>query len=117
MSPAKSVPNRLNPQECKRTKLCKPPPVPYIPEKDKVQEEVAKLRNLQIKTSLEKDTTLFPIRGSQAFGITNIHTQIITAFYVGIKLETLQKQPFQSSLHFGKVGHPANNSSSKTLPP
>jgi hypothetical protein len=53
---------KLNPQECKHTKLCKPPPVPYIPKKDKVQEEVAKLRNLQIKISLEKDTTLnFPV--------------------------------------------------------
>ncbi len=58
MSLAKSVPNGLNPQECKCTKLHKPPPVPYIPEKNKVQEEVAKLRNLQIKTLLEKDTTL-----------------------------------------------------------
>jgi hypothetical protein len=58
MSLAKSVPEGLNPQECKQTKLHKPPPVPYIPEKDKVQEEVAKLQNLQIKTSLEKDTTL-----------------------------------------------------------
>jgi hypothetical protein len=43
MSLAKSVPEGLNPQECKLTKLRKPPPVPYIPEKDKVQEEVAKL--------------------------------------------------------------------------
>jgi hypothetical protein len=43
MSLAKSVPNGLNPQECKHTKLCKPPPVPYIPKKDKVQEEVVKL--------------------------------------------------------------------------
>jgi hypothetical protein len=58
MSLAKSVPKGLNPQECKQTKLCKPPPVPYIPEKDKVQEEVSKLQNLQIKTSLEEDTTL-----------------------------------------------------------
>jgi hypothetical protein len=58
MSLAKFVPDGLNPQECKGTKLCKPPPVPYIPQKDKVQEEAAKLRNLQIKTSLEKDTTL-----------------------------------------------------------
>jgi hypothetical protein len=58
MSLAKSVPKGLNPQECKCTKLCRPPPVPYIPKKDKVQEEVAKLQNLQIKTSLEKDTTL-----------------------------------------------------------
>jgi hypothetical protein len=62
MSLARSVPDGLNPQECKRTKLRKPPPVPYIPKKDKVLEEVAKLRNLQIKTSLEKDTPLnFPV--------------------------------------------------------
>ncbi len=58
MSLSKSVPKGLNHCECKRTKLCKPPPVPYIPEKDKVQEDVSKLRQLQIKTSLEKDTTL-----------------------------------------------------------
>ncbi len=43
MSLAKSVPKGLNPQECVQTKLREPPPVPYIPEKDKVQEEVAKL--------------------------------------------------------------------------
>ncbi len=58
MSLSKSVPEGLNPRECKCTKLCKPPPVPYIPEKDKVQEDVAKLCQLQIKFSLEKDTTL-----------------------------------------------------------
>jgi hypothetical protein len=33
-----------------------------MPVKDEVQEEVAKMRNLQIKTLLEKDTTLnFPV--------------------------------------------------------
>jgi hypothetical protein len=62
MSLAKSVLKGLRPQECKCTKLREPPPVPYIPMKDKVQEEVAKMQNLQIKTSLEKDTTLhFPV--------------------------------------------------------
>jgi hypothetical protein len=62
MSLTKSVPEGLNPQECKRTKLREPPPVPYISEKNKIQEEVAKLRNLQIKTLLEKDTMLnFPV--------------------------------------------------------
>jgi hypothetical protein len=58
MSLAKSVPEKLNPRECKQTKLHEPPPVPYIPNKDKVQEEVVKLQNLQIKTLLKKDTTL-----------------------------------------------------------
>ncbi len=54
----KSFPNGLKPRECKRTKLHESPLVPYVPTKDEVQEEVAKLRNLQIKTTIEKDTTL-----------------------------------------------------------
>jgi hypothetical protein len=58
MSLAKSVPEGLKPRECERTKLHEPPPIPYIPKKDEVQDKVARLRNLQIKTSLEKDTTL-----------------------------------------------------------
>jgi hypothetical protein len=58
MSLLKSVPEGLKPRECKRTKLREPPPVPYIPTKDEVQEEVSRLRNLEIKTTIEKDTTL-----------------------------------------------------------
>jgi hypothetical protein len=62
MSLTQSVPEGLKPRECECTKLREPPPVPYMLNNDEVQEEVAKLRNLQIKTSLEKDTTLnFPV--------------------------------------------------------
>jgi hypothetical protein len=62
MNLLKSVPEGLKPQECKHTKLREPPPVPYVPTKDEVQEEVARLRNLEIKTTIEKDTTLnFPV--------------------------------------------------------
>jgi hypothetical protein len=58
----KSVPEGFKPQECEGTKLREPPPFPYVPTKDEVQEEVAKLRNLKIKTTIEKDTTLnFPV--------------------------------------------------------
>ncbi len=57
-----SVPEGLKPRECECTKLREPPPVPYVPTKDEVQEEVAKLRNLEIKTTIKKDTTLnFPV--------------------------------------------------------
>jgi hypothetical protein len=68
----KSVPEGLKLRECERTKLCEPPPVPYVPTKDEVQEEVAKLRNLEIKTTIKKDTTLnFPVwhenRAQEAF--------------------------------------------------
>jgi hypothetical protein len=48
MSLAKSVSDGLKPQECERTKLREQMPVPDIPKKDKVQEEVTRLRNLQI---------------------------------------------------------------------
>jgi hypothetical protein len=62
MSLLKSVLEGFKPRECKRTKLREPLPVPNIPTKDEVQEEVAKLRNLKIKTTIEKDTTLnFPV--------------------------------------------------------
>jgi hypothetical protein len=58
----KSVPEGLKPRECKCIKLCEPPPVPYVPTKDEVKDEVAKLRNLEIKMTVEKDMTLnFPV--------------------------------------------------------
>jgi hypothetical protein len=62
MSLLKSVPEGLKPRECECTKLREPPPVPDVPTKDEVQEEVSRLRNLKIKTTIEKDTTLnFPV--------------------------------------------------------
>jgi hypothetical protein len=62
MSLLKSVPDGLKPRECKRTKLREPLPVPYVPTEDEVQEEVTKLRNLEIKTTIKKNTTLnFPV--------------------------------------------------------
>jgi hypothetical protein len=62
MSLTKSVPDRLGSQECVQIKLREPPPVPYMPVKDEVQEDVSKMKNLQIKTLLKKDMTLnFPV--------------------------------------------------------
>jgi hypothetical protein len=62
MSLAKLVPAGLKPQECTRLHPREPPPVPYMPEKDEVQEEVSRMKNLQIKTSIKKDTALnFPM--------------------------------------------------------
>jgi hypothetical protein len=60
MSLLKSVPEGLKPRKCKRVKLREPPPVSYVPTKDKVQDEVVKLRNLKIKTMIKKDTMLNP---------------------------------------------------------
>ncbi len=62
MSMSKMVPEGLKPRECEHVKLRKPPLVPYVPEKDKVHDEVSKKRNMEIKTTIKKDTTLnFPV--------------------------------------------------------
>ncbi len=58
MSMLKTVPDGLKARECERIKLREPPPVPYLPMKDEVQDEVARMRSMEIKTTLEKDTTL-----------------------------------------------------------
>jgi hypothetical protein len=54
----KTVPDGLKARGCERIKLRKPPPVPYVPMKDEVQDEVARMQSMEIKTKLEKDTTL-----------------------------------------------------------
>jgi hypothetical protein len=62
MSMSKMVPDHLKPRECKRIKLREPPPVPYVPKKDEVQDGISKMRNMEIKTQIKKDTTLnFPL--------------------------------------------------------
>ncbi len=58
MSMLKTVPERLKARECKQIKLREPLPVPYVPVKGEVQNEVARMRSMEIKTTLEKDTTL-----------------------------------------------------------
>jgi hypothetical protein len=65
MSLAKLVLDALKPQECKRLRLSLPPPILCVPKKDKVQEAISTMKNLQLKTSIDKDTTLnFPMRYS-----------------------------------------------------
>ncbi len=49
MNMTKTAPDGLKARECKQIKLREPPPVPYVPVKDKVQEEVAKMHNMEIK--------------------------------------------------------------------
>jgi hypothetical protein len=58
MSMLKTVPDGLKARECKQIKLREPLPVPYVPMKDEVQDEVARMRSMEIKTRIEKDTML-----------------------------------------------------------
>jgi hypothetical protein len=68
MSLLKSVPERLKPRECGHTKLREPPPVPYVLTQDEVQEEVSRLRNLEIKTTIGHHSELSGVARKQDAG-------------------------------------------------
>ncbi len=62
MNMSRTPQDGLKARECKQIKLREPPPYPYVPVRDEVQDEVVKMRNMEIKTTIEKDTTLnFPV--------------------------------------------------------
>jgi hypothetical protein len=59
MSLAKAVPKGIRDRECKRFALQERPPVPYVPEKDSVQEMVSALKSDQsLKTTIGEDAEL-----------------------------------------------------------
>ncbi len=59
MSLAKAVPEGIRDKEFKRFALQKRPPVPYVSEKDPVQEMVSALKSDQrLKTTIGKDAEL-----------------------------------------------------------
>ncbi len=45
-------------RECEEIKLREPLPVPYMPGKDEVQDEDARMRCMEIKSTIEKDAML-----------------------------------------------------------
>jgi hypothetical protein len=51
---SKTPQDGLKARECERIKLREPPPVPYVPVRDEVQDEVAKMRNMEIKLLLRR---------------------------------------------------------------
>ena len=54
MSLAKAVPDGLKDRQCKKTALCKHPPIPHIPEKDSIQETVSAHKDNHLKTQIGK---------------------------------------------------------------
>jgi hypothetical protein len=59
MSLSKAVPKGIRDKGCKRFTLQEPPPVPYVPEKDPVQETISALKSDQsLKTTIGEDAEL-----------------------------------------------------------
>jgi hypothetical protein len=71
MSLVKAAPDGLKDRKCKKMALRKRPPIPYVPEKDSVQDMVfSSFRDNHLKTLINKGTELrVPIwhSGSEAF--------------------------------------------------
>jgi hypothetical protein len=58
MSLAKAAPDGLKDCECKKMALRKRPLIPYVPEKDSVQETVSSFKDNHLKTLINKCTEL-----------------------------------------------------------
>ncbi len=58
MSLAKAAPSGLKDCECKKMALRERPPIPYVPEKDSVQETVSSYKDNHLKTLIKEGTEL-----------------------------------------------------------
>jgi hypothetical protein len=58
MSLAKAAPDGLKDCECKKMALRERPPIPYVPEKDSVQETVFSYKDNHLKTLIKEGTEL-----------------------------------------------------------
>ena len=58
MSLAKVAPDGLKDCKCEKMALCKRPPIPYVPEKDSVQETVSSFKEAHLKTLIKEGTEL-----------------------------------------------------------
>ncbi len=58
MSLAKAAHDGLKDRECKKMALSERPPIPYVPEKDSVQEAVSSYKDNHLKTLIKEGTEL-----------------------------------------------------------
>jgi hypothetical protein len=58
MSLAKVVPDCLKDCKCEKMTLHEHPPIPYVPEKDSVQETVSSFKDAHLKTLIKEGTDL-----------------------------------------------------------
>jgi hypothetical protein len=58
MSLAKAAPDGLKDCECEKMALRERPPIPYVPEKDSVQETVSSFKEAHLKMLIKEGTEL-----------------------------------------------------------
>jgi len=58
MSLVKAMPNGLKDRACEKMTLRERPPIPYVPEKDSVQETVSSFKEAHLKTLIKEGMEL-----------------------------------------------------------
>ncbi len=91
MSPAKAAPDGLKDCECKKMALRERPPIPYVPEKDSVQETVSSFKDNHLKTLIKEGTELRVL-------IWHSGTREVFLIHVGSAQEAIEKRATSSPL-------------------
>jgi hypothetical protein len=90
MSLAKVVPEGLKDRECEKMALRKCPPIPYVPEKDSVQEMVSSFKDNHLKTLIKEGTEL-------QVPIWHLGTREAFLIHVGSAREAIKKKGYFKS--------------------
>ena len=90
MSLAKAAPDGLKDRECEKMALRERPPIPYVPEKDSVQETVSSFKEAHLKTTINSGTEL-------RVPIWHSGTREAFLIHVGSAREAIEKKGFFKS--------------------
>ena len=90
MSLAKAAPDGLKDRECEKMALRERPPIPYVPEKDSVQETVSSFKEAHLKTLINSGTEL-------RVPIWHSGTREAFLIHVGSAREAIEKKGFFKS--------------------
>ena len=90
MSLAKAAPDGLKDRECEKMALRERPPIPYVPEKDSVQETVSSFKEAHLKTLINSGTEL-------RVPIWHSGTREAFLIHVGSAREAIEKKGFLKS--------------------
>jgi hypothetical protein len=91
MSLAKAAPDGLKDRECEKMALRERPPIPYVSEKDSVQETVSSYKDNHLKTLIKEGTEL-------RVPIWHSGTREAFLIHVGSAQEAIEKKGYFKSL-------------------
>ena len=108
MSLAKAAPDGLKDRECEKMVLRERPPIPYVPEKDSVQETVSSFKEAHLKTLIKEGTEL-------RVPIWHSGTREAFLIHVGSAREAIEKKGYFKSFEDHSEDYSENREKVKEL--